>query len=1429
MRASRREVGIPLLLAAAAFALAFAQRPGLATADTKINLHVDPGGFLAQAASMWTSTGQLGDVQAGQQAGYLFPMGPFFALGHAIGLSDWIVQRLWLGSVLALAAWGVVRLLDVLLERPRGIAHLTAGAVTLLNPFVVTYANRTTVTLLAYAALPWLMLAVHRGLRDARGWRWPAAFALLVTASGGGVNGAVTAWMLLGPVLLLLYELLFTRVGRRAGWAFVLRAAPLTLLASVWWVVPAYVQSSYGINFLHFTEQPGTIWGTTSATESLRLMSFWLSYVGIGFSGTAIPYFDDSRTMLFSAPVVLGTLLLPAGALSGFVWTRRWRHGPFFLGLALVAVVVMMAGFPEGTPLRHGLNFTYNHVAAVQFLRASYKAAPLLAIALACLAGGAAGEAWQRMGGRKSSGAWRAGAAVAGLLVLVLAAWPLVSGRAQDAQVSYTRIPSAWRQTAVALDRELPPNSRAIVLPGDLFSFYSWGGTVDPILPALSRRPVAERSEVPYADLRATDLLWTIDGLVHQQRLLPGQLAPLLGLIGVRQVVTGTDDDLARSGAPAPADVAAELATQVGFAHSARSYGPRHSFTPTGIGPAIRLAQVRRYDLPPGRGLVRLEPRDAPVVVDGSAGALAGLAAFGALPARSALLYSGDLAAAGVRAQLAAGGTLVISDSNRRRAFVVGSLEQNTGPTLTANQNVSADGLILDPFGRGPDFETVALFTGIRSVEAPASPERVQFPEHAPFAAIDGSAQTAWVADPTLAPSQRWLQVDFERARDVPFVELDPYDDAGGTVRQVQIGGHLFAVHPGWNRLTLGLRAVSSLRVTLTRVSAAQPGAAAGAGGITELRIPGVHASEQLRLPVDAAGAVAGSDLTRVALTYLFERTTGDDPYERDLAHGSYSAFNVHDTGDAELAMRRQFEPPARRRFAASAWVTPAPQTPDDTLDRLAGYRGAVDATSSSRFDSEPRWRASSALDGNPATAWIGDYDPSAPAWLRWRSPRPMSVRVLVLSLPVQPVRRPSLVRLLWPGGSTAPLPVTAGGRVTLAHTVTARQFRIEILRASAPGGASLADRRAVGIAEIGGVSGLPRVAAPRRGAFAAPCGSAALSVGAGTLALSVSGSAAAFADGSPLLAQSCATIALRAGTEQLAVAPGPFAIDELELTSPALRAPAVTGAAGRVLDPGTAGSGSYDHVRVTVSAPAWLVLGESYNRGWRAWCNGREQGAPVPIDGYANGWPVGPGCRQVRFAFTPNRLAAIGYLVSGVAGLLCLALLIVGAGGGLLRRGRRPGAPGVRAPAAVVPARAPIPASAGPAPAPAVRAVILALAAGAAFGFVFGLWAGAVSVPVIAWALWRGTGARVLTLWAGGLLGLVVPVLYLAHPGDERGGNHFGYAAAHLAAHWVGVAALGLLIGALWRALRQPDFSEARFTSGPAAIDRPDTAAHRP
>src|SRR4029453_7153148 len=262
------------------FALAFGQRPGWATSDTKLDLHVDPGSFLGQVASTWTHSIDLGAVASTQYAGYLWPMGPIFAFLHWIGLSAWVSQRIWLGLIFAVSTWGVLRLTDAFVGRPRGVAHVVAAAFYLLNPYTVIFTGRTSLALLGYAALPWLLLIVHRGVREVRGWSgwwWATAFALILTSIGGGINGAVVGWMLVGPLALLIYEPLIGSVrwrdsgafgggmggvrGRGAGWwlvgrralvfyepvvgsvrwrdsgAFVVRMGVLGLLASLWWIV----------------------------------------------------------------------------------------------------------------------------------------------------------------------------------------------------------------------------------------------------------------------------------------------------------------------------------------------------------------------------------------------------------------------------------------------------------------------------------------------------------------------------------------------------------------------------------------------------------------------------------------------------------------------------------------------------------------------------------------------------------------------------------------------------------------------------------------------------------------------------------------------------------------------------------------------------------------------------------------------------------------------------------------------------------------------------------------------------------------------------------------------------------------------------------------------------------------------------------------
>ena len=145
---------------------------------------------------------------------------------------------------------------------------------------------------------------------------------------------------------------------------------------------------------------------------------------------------------------------------------------------------------------------------------------------------------------------------------------------------------------------------------------------------------------------------------------------------------------------------------------------------------------------------------------------------------------------------------------------------------------------------------------------APYSPGFSLFPEHRPFAAFDGSPATAWIADRALDPQRRWVEVGFLSPRAVPSIDLLPENDSRGIVLAVEIAGRTYAIHPGWNHLTLGLRHVSALRVRIAAVQipARVPG---GAGGLAEVRVPGLHVSEALRVPqLPAARSQDGTSRT---------------------------------------------------------------------------------------------------------------------------------------------------------------------------------------------------------------------------------------------------------------------------------------------------------------------------------------------------------------------------------------------------------------------------------------------------------------------------------------------------------------------------------------------------------------------------------------
>src|SRR5262249_33982125 len=157
-----------------------------------------------------------------------------------------------------------------------------------------------------------------------------------------------------------------------------------------------------------------------------------------------------------------------------------------------------------------------------------------------------------------------------------------------------------------------------------------------------------------------------------------------------------------------------------------------------------------------------------------------------------------------------------------------------------------------------------------------------------------------------------------------------------------------------------------------------------------------------------------------------------------------------------------------------------------------------------------------------------------------------------------------------------------------------------------------------------------------------------------------------------------------------------------------------------------------------------------------------------VPLQGFANAWPVQRGCTNVSFAFAPNRVLVWSDVISLLA---CLALLVL-----LL----------VRRPRAVAASLASLP-DARVARWPLVPPLAVGFGPPLVLGFVFALRAGVVLGPLVFVMLWRGVPARTLALAGGALLLVAVPIAHFV-VGLPTMGFQTNYAVKRIAEHWLAV-----------------------------------------
>src|SRR4051794_5297082 len=166
-------------------ALAFGTRPGAILADTKIDMAVNPLGFLGRALHLWDIE-QFGQLQ-NQVSGYLFPMGPFYALGHLVGMPPWITQRLWLATLLCTAFLGARRLAERLgIGTPA--TRLIGALASAIGPHGLASLGINSSEYLPLAMLPWMVVPLVGAARGGGRVR-AAARSGLAVACCGGING----------------------------------------------------------------------------------------------------------------------------------------------------------------------------------------------------------------------------------------------------------------------------------------------------------------------------------------------------------------------------------------------------------------------------------------------------------------------------------------------------------------------------------------------------------------------------------------------------------------------------------------------------------------------------------------------------------------------------------------------------------------------------------------------------------------------------------------------------------------------------------------------------------------------------------------------------------------------------------------------------------------------------------------------------------------------------------------------------------------------------------------------------------------------------------------------------------------------------------------------------------------------------------------
>jgi arabinofuranan 3-O-arabinosyltransferase len=1213
-------------ICAALTALALKQAPGQLVGDTKLDLAVDPMRLLSRAMHLWDPSRDFGLTQ-NQNYGYLFPMGPFFLLGKAIGLPPWAVQRLWWALLLCLAFVGLVKLADAL-GIGTATSRLLAGVAFALSPRILSTIGPISVESLPYCLAPWVLLPLVRGCQGGSPRRAAARSAVAVLCMGA-VNAVAVLAALPPAVLWLLTRARGPRRRALAGWW-----VGCVLLATAWWAVPLLLLGRYSPPFLDYIETASTTTAVTSLVEVLRGTSDWIAYL----AGGGGPTWPAGYALLTNRLVIAYTVVVLLAGLAGLLRRdlpeRLWLTACLLLGVA--AVTAGHLGHLSGAlaSLEHG-----QLDAALAPLRNVHKFDVVLRLPLAL--------GLAHLVGALTTSAAEPAAAQRQRVVVVVAATAAVLGAALPAvgvglapRQPFVALPGYWQQTADWLAKHRA-DGRALLEPGSSFPDYLWGNSNDEPLQPLARSEWAVRSAIP---LTPASTIRALDAV--EQRLAAGQSSPGLAddlhRMGVAYVVVRNDLAYARAGSTRPLLVHEAVA---GFPRVA-SFGPKVGggngvLVDEGLEAPYPAVEVFRVGAAPR---AELRPLSDVVVVTGGAEAVSELDAQQLLGDRPVVLAQDAVPALAANPRLT-------TDTLRRREVAFGQLNDNRSQTLTAREPFRIQAPAHDYLSPGDaQRQTVARYIGARRLSASSSASDADafggaFPEHDPYAAVDGDVTTSWRSDPGKGLTGAQWRVDFPSVRSLAGVTVQlggapgqrppavrVTTSAGSMLQRVDPDGR-FPISPADSSF-LQLTAISRRSRSLGSFDVAE---VAGLGIRRTLDVPISDRADVIVLSAAPGGRPScysiGGD-TPLCSTTVGRRSEDSAGLDRTL--------HVNVGGG----------------YSSAGTATPVP---GQALDALLDAGSAVTVLASSSAVADPDGRPGLVVDGNRHTGWRaapGDADPTLT--FTWRSPHTLTGLTLVVD-PKLAASRPESVRVTGAGiRETASL--DARHHATFFTPIRTTRLTVQLQKPKIGGSvdpyAGVVRLLPVGVSEIA-FDGAGASSRPKAAHLLAACGSGpTVAVGGVFQRTSVVATREQLTQLAPVPFTPCqpVRVGIGAGTEVVVPATDTFTPTSLTLTARTLPP---TAAEQAVSTP----RWSADRRRVRVparSAPTLLQVHENTNAGWVATLRGvRLQ--PVVVDGWQQGWVVPAGAAGVvHLDYTPDSLYRGALLTGGVLALLVLLLGLV-------------------------------------------------------------------------------------------------------------------------------------------------------------------------